>query len=110
MVAPGGGVVHGMKTTDGRMGPLGKFFLPFWGVRWEDGRKTVWFSGEKPGETGRNNGESHRGFPRAARRLHGKICKWNCKKIRDRRRWLDLGGKGRTTDGGPGSRREFPAI
>ena len=58
MVAPGGGAVHGMKTTDGQMRPLGKFFLPFWGVRWEDGRKTVWFSGEKPGETGRNNGES----------------------------------------------------
>lgn len=110
MVAPGGGAVHGMKTTDGRMGPLGKFFLPFWGVRWEDGRKTVWFSGEKPGKpdgtTGNPTGDSQ------GRRggCMGKSARGIVQKIRDRRRWLDLGGKGRTTDGGPGSRREFPAI
>lgn len=80
MVEPAGNDARGTKTTDGRTGPAGRIFLLFLGVRWKVGRKTERFSGEKPGETGRNNGKSHRPFPKGSRREHGKIFKRNCMK------------------------------
>ena len=111
MVEPAGNHARGTKTTDGRTGPAGKIFLPFWGVRWKVGRKTERFSREKTGRNRTEQREIPQSVPKgvtagAWENLQEELYE----KIRDRRRRPSSGSRGRTHGGGPGSRREFPAI